>query len=83
MKNNLPLKNCSIDERFQPVSDIYKKITGVSESNANAIMHHRIALYGSSCEKCSKPLRTPKAKFCAACGIVKGKGIHISLLREE
>lgn len=58
----------SMDERFKPLRDYYKDVTGWDESNPNAIMHHEIALYGPPCENCGKPYRTPKASFCAACG---------------
>ncbi len=68
LKYNLPLGECPIDERFRPVREAYEQITGVFESNHNAIMHHRISLYGEACENCGKPLRTPRAAFCAACG---------------
>ena len=65
---NLPLKGCSIEERFLPVCKEYERMTGFSETNANAVMHHRISIYGPPCNNCGKPLRTPRASFCAACG---------------
>jgi predicted amidophosphoribosyltransferase len=46
----------------------YKEITGHKETELNVLCHHRAALYGPPCEKCGKPLRTPRASFCAACG---------------
>ena len=55
-------------ERFKPLLDYYNKLTGETETEPNAIMHHRIAQYGPLCEKCNKPYRTPLASFCAACG---------------
>ena len=58
----------SIDAMFEPACDKYFEITGFRETNHNAIWHHRISLYGKPCKKCGKPLRTPKASFCAACG---------------
>jgi hypothetical protein len=57
-----------LEKRFQPVCDLYKQISGYNETDANAIMHHRISLYGDPCGNCAKPLRTPNAAFCAACG---------------
>jgi hypothetical protein len=46
----------------------YEAITGYRETNPNAIWHHRISLYGPPCASCGKPLRTPRARVCAACG---------------
>jgi hypothetical protein len=46
----------------------YERITGFRETNANALMHHRLKLYGPACTACGKPLRTPVASFCAVCG---------------
>ena len=68
IKYELPLNNCSINERFKPVCMEYEKMTGFKETNVNAIMHHRISIYGSDCSNCGKPLRTPRANFCAYCG---------------
>jgi hypothetical protein len=65
------MKGAPIKERFRPVCDLYEELTGFHEANHNAIMHHRISLYGPPCEQCGKPLRTPKAAFCAACGKVR------------
>jgi len=58
----------SREERFKELLDYYNNLTGEVESEPNAIMHHRIAQYGPPCENCTKPYRTPKASFCAACG---------------
>jgi hypothetical protein len=46
----------------------YHALTGFSETNVNALWHHRASLYGKPCATCGKPLRTPIATFCAACG---------------
>ena len=64
----LPLESISMEERFSPVCSIYNQMTGFHETCANAIMHHRISLYGPPCPACDKPFRTPKASFCAECG---------------
>ena len=55
-------------ESMQPLLDYYKEVTGMEETEPNAIMHHRVAQYGPPCESCGKPYRTPRASFCAACG---------------
>ncbi len=45
----------------------YQELTGFPETNVKALWHHRLSLYGPPCTHCGKPLRTPQAKFCAAC----------------
>ncbi len=46
----------------------YRTLTGFDETNADALWHHRISLFGPPCTRCGKPLRTPRAKHCAECG---------------
>lgn len=70
-KYGLNRENLSMEDRFRPVCHEYNRLTGFEEDNENAIMHHRISLYGVDCHNCKKTLRTPKASFCAACGMTK------------
>ncbi|MGJ7528336.1 hypothetical protein [Variovorax sp. GB1P17] len=49
----------------------YERITGFKETNPNALLHHRLSLYGAPCHACGKPLRTPVANYCAACGAAR------------
>lgn len=46
----------------------YEALTGFRETSPNALFHHRASHFGPDCEDCGKPLRTPWARFCAACG---------------
>lgn len=65
--SGVDLKHPAVDDCFRPVRDRYERLTGVKESNQNAIMHHRLAMYGPPCEHCGKPLRRPNAKLCGNC----------------
>jgi hypothetical protein len=51
--------------------DLYYEITGFRETNINALEHHQLSQYGSECPTCGHLLRTPKASFCANCGMRK------------
>ncbi len=52
-----------------PACKKFYKMTGYKISDPNAIWHHRNSLLGNDCKNCGKPLRTPQAEFCAACGL--------------
>lgn len=56
------------------VLERYYQLTGFRETNINALWHHRVSLYGPPCKACGKPLRTPKAILCAACGASRNEG---------
>lgn len=47
---------------------LYERLTGFRETNPSALWHHRASLYGPPCTSCGKPLRTPQASYCPACG---------------
>jgi hypothetical protein len=70
-QHGVSLNEVSVRDFFHSVREAYKQMTGMDESNENAILHHRISIYGPPCQVCGKPLRTPRASFCAACGAVK------------
>jgi hypothetical protein len=57
----------NLGQRFESALEEYKSITGFPETNANAVFHHRLSLYGPPCAHCGKPLRTPQAKLCGSC----------------
>lgn len=68
-----PYLNAAISDRTacNKALNLYEEMTGLRETNINAIFHHRIAQHGPPCESCGKPLRTHKSLFCAACGATK------------
>lgn len=65
----IPMQLTGVKKRFQPLLEMYRLLTGFEETNPNAVFHHEVAQYGPPCPQCRKPLRTPQARFCAACGL--------------
>lgn len=72
-QHRVGLADVAIDQHFLALREAYQQITGVDEPNHDEILRHRIALYGPPCEACGKPLRTPEAQLCAACGAAGDK----------
>ena len=66
--HGIPLESADMSDRFRPVCDAYERMTGMKETVANAIMHHRIAQYGPPCTQCGRVLRTPQSSKCLECG---------------
>ncbi|MCO6162997.1 hypothetical protein [Flavobacterium sp. NRK F7] len=66
--NYIWLEHLETFERFRYFVEMYRLLTGVYEPNPNAIFHHVSSQYGMDCPKCTKPFRTPQAKYCASCG---------------
>lgn len=66
-KTGVPLKAIPLSERFAAMLIRYEEMTGLKETNPNAVMHHRLSLYGPPCSHCGRPLRTPKARLCGSC----------------
>ncbi|ODT66135.1 hypothetical protein ABS71_11815 [bacterium SCN 62-11] len=56
------------DEGFKPLREAYSRLTGAKETHHDHLLEHRITAIGPPCTACGKPLRTPEAKLCAACG---------------
>jgi hypothetical protein len=63
----VPLLGATREDRFRPLREAYERLTGMKETNHNAIMNHRLSLYGPPCKRCNRPLRTPQAKLCGSC----------------
>jgi hypothetical protein len=58
-----------MQEQYRPMLEAYRRITGEDcTTDPSHLMHHRIAKYGPPYRVCGKPLRTPKASYCPACG---------------
>jgi len=66
-RTGAPLENVSMQDHYATMLARYEEITGYKETNPNAIVHHRLSLYGPPCTTCGKPLRTPRAKLCGSC----------------
>ncbi len=62
------LRETPIASLHHPVREAYERLTGTTGVDADHILKHRLALYGPPCSVCGKPLRTPQADLCAACG---------------
>lgn len=65
--------NCNIATAVQnalkPATQKYFQLTGFNETNYEAILHHRLSIYGKPCSGCGHLLRTKTAKHCANCGL--------------
>jgi hypothetical protein len=57
---SLRIKGVRASDSFEPVLAEYERITGLKETNPNAIYHHRLSLYGPICQFCGcmKPVST-------------------------
>jgi len=67
MKSQGPLKSVPLTERFAALLARYEAMTVFKETNPDAVLHHRLSLYGPLCNGCGRPLRTPQAKLCGSC----------------
>lgn len=68
LRSDVPLADSNPRQRFAPLRAWHERLSGFPDCHENAIMHHRLADFGEPCRACGKPLRTPRAKRCAACG---------------
>ncbi len=58
-------------QKLMALVDFYNELCGEDYTNPNAVVHHKISMYGPPCKECGKPLRTKVARFCAYCGDVR------------
>ncbi len=56
------------ERRFRRMLEEHERMTGMFIGDPQAILHHRISLYGGPCPRCGKTLRTPESQICEACG---------------
>lgn len=68
MEHNVSLNEAKDHCYGQGALDRYFEMTGYRETNVDALWHHRASAFGPPCHACGKPLRTPRASFCAECG---------------
>lgn len=67
----------SLRNRFQPVLDAYRELTGVQYEHRwdgtppypKGVLHHRLAYFGPPCPYCRRFLRNKNAKQCFECGM--------------
>lgn len=62
----------TLDTLHHDACERYFEITGFTETNPDALWHHRLSIYGSECTQCGHLFRTPEASFCANCGYKPG-----------
>lgn len=73
-RRNVPLTAVSTGDIYRQVQRLYLDIARGAGLNAPVlaaehILKHRLAAFGPLCHGCKRPLRTPRAKRCAACGL--------------
>lgn len=62
----------SREKAFRPALDMYFELSGIRLAHPNFLWHHRLGDYGPECPSCGHLLRTPRARFCANCGLKAG-----------
>lgn len=78
IKDDRERHNASLDEARRQgygraALTLYAEPTGYREAQADNLWHRRASLFGPACAACGKPLRTPRATLCAACGAAATK----------
>ena len=77
IKRCIETRGCSLGEAQEAIGDgsfsvpafeRYRELTGETFSVFPSYFLAQMSSYGPPCPECSKPFRTPRAKFCAECG---------------
>lgn len=55
----------------RPALLLHERLTGEMATSVEPLWHHRNSLHGPPCVSCGKPLRTPRARVCAGCGVAR------------
>lgn len=55
-------------EGLQAMLEMYRLLTGYTATVMAQVYNHRISRHGPPCPECDKPLRSPRARYCVACG---------------
>ncbi len=65
---------------FKPATEKYEELTRFVETNHFAIYHHRLLDFGRECQNCGHLFRTPRASFCANCGLTADRNVECGAL---
>jgi DNA repair exonuclease SbcCD ATPase subunit len=66
-KNGVSLEEARANSSDRAL-DLYEGLTGVRLAHPDELYWVQLSGYGRPCPQCSRPFRTPLAKFCAECG---------------
>lgn len=64
----VPLAGVPMPEMYRAALLVHASLSGESDIDPQVIWHHRRSAHGPACTSCGRPLRTPLASSCAACG---------------
>src|SRR5262249_42876297 len=67
-QHRVRLDETPLTEFYAPLQQAYARLGGSSVADPHHILKHRLANLGPPCRRCGRPLRTPRARLCAACG---------------
>ncbi len=56
-------------DAFRPLQEWVHLRLGKIDYAIEELRHHRLSDFGPPCKQCGHPLRTPRARRCANCGL--------------